>query len=186
MFVFSGGVFSPPDINGTDEFNLIEYCEDNRISSEEELQGIVSTYYGETRNTDSIEVYSDIVVSFDLTIDYENQYVITTTVYESRTARSATSGYSIKNYRSSSGFIIYKVRVDGSFNYNGTSCSTASATATFTPTPIYGWSSSPNASSGRSGDKAYARAYGTAVNGGASNSYSVYLYCNANGELSSS
>lgn len=125
-------------------------------------------------------------MSFDLTIDYENQYVITTSVYEECNLRNSKSGYAEKKYRSSSGYVIFKVRVDGEFTYNGSTCSTTSATATFTPTLLSGWSSTPSASSGKSGSKAYARAFGTAVNGTHSQSYSVYLYCDVSGNLTTS
>lgn len=180
-----GEVVNPSEINGTETSDLIEYCEENEIHSEEELQSIIDFYNCEKETQCSIDdTNSDTIVSFDLSIDYENQFIITTTVYKTVTTRSTTSGYAIQNYRSSSGYIIFQVRADGEFFYNGYSCSTISATATFTPTAYLGWSSSPSSSSGKSDGRAYAKAYGTAVNGSLSHDYSVYLYCDIDGELS--
>ncbi len=182
---FGGGAYSPSDINRTDAFNLIEFCEANEVHSEEELQSVVDTYYCNTEDSYSNENQnSDEVVSFELTIDYENEYVITTTVYKTNTTRSTASGYAVQNYRSSAGFIIFTVQVDGEYYYNGSTCSTTSATATYTPSPASGWSSSPSAGSGKKGSKAYAKAYGTAVNGSSSYAYELYLYCDVNGNLS--
>lgn len=184
LVCFYGAAVSASEINGTEPFNLIEYCENHEVHSEKELESVLYPYIGESDPTNTNESNNqDTVVSFDLTIDYENQYVITTTVYEQNDLRSSKSGSAEKKYRNSLGFVVFKVRVDGTFSYNGSTCSTTSASATFTPSPLSGWSSSPSASSGKSGSKAYARAYGTAVNGGSSQSYSVYLYCDVNGNL---
>ena len=180
-----GGVLNPSEINGTETSDFIDYCEENEIHSEEELQRVLDLYNCEKETpSSSDDSHSDRVVSFDISIDYEHHYIITTTVYKTETTRSTTSGYVVQNYRSSSGYIIFSVRVDGEFYYNGYTCSTTSATATFTPTAYLGWSSSPSASSGKSNGRAYARAYGTAVNGSLSHNYSVYLYCDVDGELS--
>lgn len=182
-----GGACIASEINRPEPFDLIEYCENHEIHSEEELEDILYPYIGESDPTSTNESNNqDTLVSFELTIDYENQYVITTSAYEIDNMRSSKSGYAEKKYRSSSGYVIFKVRVDGEFSYNGSTCSTTSATATFTPTLLSGWSSTPSASSGKSGNKAYARAFGTAVNGTHSQSYSVYLYCDVSGNLTTS
>ena len=111
MFVLEGGAYSPSDINRTDAFDLIEFCEANEVHSEEELQNVVDTYYCNTEDAYSNEDHnSDEVVSFELTIDYENEYVITTTVYKTNVTRSTASGYAVQNYRSSAGFIIFTVQ----------------------------------------------------------------------------
>ena len=186
LFVLEGGVCGSAEINGTEPFDLIEYCENHTINSEEELQEVLDLYIGGSGNTDPDE-YSDPseVISFDLTIDYDNQYVITTTVYETTNTRSSTSGYAEKKYRNNLGIMIFKVRVDGTYSYNGSTCLTTSASGSFTPTPLLGWTSSPVLSTGKSGSKAYARTHGTAYNGTVSQSYSIYLYCDVNGNLSS-
>lgn len=182
---FGGGAFSSSDINRTDAFDLIDFCEANEVHSEEELQSVLDTYYCYTEDAYSNENQnSDEVVSFELMIDYENEYVITTTVYRTNNTRSTASGYAVQNYRSSAGFIIFTVQVDGDYYYNGSNCYTTSATATFTPSLMSGWSSSPSAGSGKKGSKAYAKAYGTAVNGNSSYDYELYLYCDVNGNLS--
>lgn len=97
------GVCSSSEINGTDQFDLIEYCETHEIHSEEELQSVLDTYIGESEYRDSGIDNLDTVISFDLTIDYENQYVITTTVYETYSDRGSTSGYVEQNYRNNTG-----------------------------------------------------------------------------------
>lgn len=184
MLVFLGA-YNSSAINRTDIFDLVEFCKTSEVYSEEELQSVVDTYYCNTKDMYSSESQnSDDVVSFELTIDYENGYVITTTVYKREPTRSNTSGYAVQNYRSSAGFIIFTVRVDGEYYYNGSTCSTTSATATYTPSLASGWSSSPSAGSGKKGSKAYAKAYGTAVNGSSSYSYELNLYCDVNGNLS--
>ncbi len=185
--LFYGGVCSATEINGTDPFNLIDYCENHEIHSEEELEAILYPYIGESDLTSTNESNNqDTLVSFELTIDYENQYVITTSAYEIDNLRSTKSGYAVKKYRSATGYVVFKVRVDGTYSYNGSTCSTTSASATFTPTPLLGWSSSQSVSSGKSGSNAYARAYGTATHGSDSQYYSVYLYCDVSGNLTSS
>ncbi len=185
-FVFSyAGVCNALEINDSNVFSLIEYCENNEISSEEQLDEIIYQYTGFYGTTDIQKNDQDSVVSFELTIDYENQYVITTTVYESNSNRSTKSGHADKVYHNDLGYEVFTVRVDGSFQYNGSTCSTTSATATFTPALLSSWSSSPSASSGKSGNKAYAKASGTATNGFASQYYYVYLYCDINGKLTS-
>ena len=181
-----GKVCSAAEINGTKPFNLIEYCENHEFHSEEEIEAVLYPYIGESDPTYTYETNQDTLVSFELTIDYENQYVITTSVYEIDNLRSTKSGYAVKKYRSAAGYVVFKARVDGTFSYNGSTCSTTSASATFTPTPLLGWSSSPSVSSGKSGSKAYARAYGTATHGADSQYYSVYLYCDVSGNLTSS
>ena len=178
-----GVAVNASEINGTEPFNLIEYCKENEIQSEEELQTVLETYVGESNIITGDEL-SDTEVSFELIIDEVNQLVITTTVYESDRLRGSVSGYTTQKYRNNLGILIFEVRVDASFSYNGSTCSTTSATATYTPAPLSSWSSSPSVTSGKSGSRAYGRAYGTAVNGSHSQYYSVYLYCDVNGNLS--
>ena len=90
---------------------------------------------GEESNPGFNNIDTDTLISFDLNIDYDDQYVITTTVYETESDRGSTSGYAIQKYWNNLGIKIFEVRVDGSFSYNGSTCSTTSATATFTPAP---------------------------------------------------
>ena len=182
-----GGVCNSSEINGSEPFNLIEYCESHEIQSEYEFQRVLETYIDEPDNSSEDE-YEDPVtpVSFELIIDYDNQFVITTSVYEFDSTRSTTSGYTSQKYYNNIGILVFEARVDATFSYNGSSCSTSSVTATFTPAPLSTWTSSPSASSGMSGSRAYGRAYGTAVSGSHSKFYSVYLYCDKSGNLSSS
>lgn len=183
----NGAISNASDLGEDKTFNLIEYCETHEINSEGQLEAVLCQYAGITDPQESNgDVDQNTEVSFDLEIDYENQMVITTTVYETSNIRSTKSGHAEKKYRNAFGFEVFTVRVDGSFNYNGTTSSTSSATGTFTPAALSGWSSTPSTGTGKSGGKAYARAYGTATNLTESQSYSVYLYCDKNGNLSSS
>lgn len=93
LVCFYGAAVSASEINGTEPFNLIEYCENHEVHSEKELESVLYPYIGESDPTNTNESNNqDTVVSFDLTIDYENQYVITTTVYEQNDLRSSKSG----------------------------------------------------------------------------------------------
>lgn len=167
-------------------FDLIRYCEANEIKNEDELFYVLEEYCGQEYAQDSDKYDYTEEISFELFIDYDEQYIITTSVYEDCLDRGSKSGHAVQKYYNNIGIKIFEVRVDATFSYNGTSCSTISKTATFTPALLSSWTSSPSASSGKSGSRAYARAYGTAVNGNNTKSYSVYLYCDVSGNLSNS
>lgn len=124
-------------------------------------------------------------VSFDVEIDYENQIVITTTVYEYDSLRGSTSGSASKDYYNSNGTKIFTVTVNGSFTFGSGSAHTTSASGSFSPVSGSGWSSTPAISSGTSGSSAYATASGTARKGAQSMNYTVTLICSSTGNLSS-
>jgi hypothetical protein len=99
-----GGACIASEINRSEPFDLIEYCENHEIHSEDELEDILYPYIGDSDPTNiNINNNQNTLVSFDLTIDYENQYIITTSVYEESNLRGSKSGYAEKKYRSSSG-----------------------------------------------------------------------------------
>ena len=125
----NGAISNASDLGEDKTFNLIEYCETHEINSEGQLEAVLCQYAGITDPQESNgDVDQNTEVSFDLEIDYENQMVITTTVYETSNIRSTKSGHAEKKYRNVFGFEVFTVRVDGSFNYNGTTSSTTSAT----------------------------------------------------------
>ena len=172
-------------INGTNDFDLIEYCETHEIHSREEFQRVLDYYVpqGEPINS-SIPVDGE-ELSFEIHIDYVNQIVSTDTLYLTDMTRGTKSGSVSRDYYSSVGIKIFSITVHGSFTYSSTNVSTTSASGSFTPAPLSLWTSSPVISSGKTNGKAYARISGTATLLSNTCSYSLTLTCDKNGNLGS-
>lgn len=172
-------------INGTNDFDLIEYCETHEIQSREEFQSILDYYVPEGGSINTYDPVDGEEISFEICIDYENQIVSTETLYLTHTTRGTKSGSVSRDYYSSVGIKIFSVTVHGSFTYNSTNVTTTSASGTFTPAPLSLWTSSPVVTTGKTNGKAYARISGTASLLGATKSYSLTLTCDKNGNLGS-
>lgn len=97
---------------------------------------------------------------------------------------STKSGAKTKNYKNSSGAIMWSVTVRGTFSYTGSSATCTSATRS-TSAPGTTWSIKSSSVS-KSGNTATAKATATHTYGTTSNdiSMSVSLSCSANGTLS--
>ena len=139
-------------------------------------------------------MYSLIAISdfdeeyFNVEIDYENDTVEVDVIYSSPTSTMGTTksgGASHETY-SSSGNLIYTVRINGTFSYTSTSCSTTSKSGSFERGFGSLWSSTPSVTSGTiTSTKAYARISGTATLLWESSAYQLTLMCDTSGKLTS-
>lgn len=122
----------------------------------------------------------------ETTIEYlENgDYIETVLTYEDSPTRATKSGSKTKNYKNSSGIVLWSVKVTGTFTYNGTTSSCTAVTHS-TTCPGANWTIK-SASSSRSGNTATAKATATLKAGSISQDYtmSVTLKCSASGTLS--
>lgn len=186
LVLFLGGVCNASTINRTNDFDLIEYCETHEIQSREEFQSVLDYYVPQGGSINTYDPVEGEEISFEITIDYDNQTVSTKTVYLTDVTRGTKSGSASRDTYSSVGIKIYTVTVHGTFSYSSTNVSTTSASGSFTPAPLSLWTSSPVISSGKTNGKAYARISGTAtLLGGTTRSYSLTLTCDKNGNLGS-
>ena len=180
-----GGVCSASDVNGTGEFNLIEYCETHEIQSKEEFQSILDYYVPQGGQDDDPDPIEGEEISFEIRIDYDSQTVTTVTLYEIIGNRATKSGSVSADTYSSVGIKLFTVTTNGSFNYTSSNVYTTSASGSFNPATLSPWTSTPTISSGKVNGKAYARTSGTATFLGSSISYSLTLTCDTSGNLGS-
>ncbi len=187
IFTFSNSVFAQE----VENFDLIEYLENNEVDSYSEFIDVIrdnspevpmsTVLYSLTYVNDQNEE-----ISFRYEIDYDNQLVEIDTVYLSVAAGTTTSGSAVHETYSSAGLLIFTVRVNGTFYRTTQSCSTQSKTGSFIPGHNSSWSSTPILSSGSfSSTKAYARIYGTASWLLQSKTYQLTLVCDNLGNLTS-
>ena len=178
-----GGACCASEINRTDGFNLIDYCETHNIETRSEFQDILD-YYAPQDDVDGFCDFSDEdEVSFEIFIDYDEQTVSTITVYSGESTRGTRSGSAVQDVYSGVGILIYSVTVHGRFNYGSGSVSTISASGSFDPAYMSPWTSTPTISSGKEDGKAYARISGTATWLGNTSSYCLTLTCDTSGNL---
>lgn len=120
------------------------------------------------------------------TIEYldNGDYIETIIKWEEPSARATKSGSKTRNYKNSSGDILWSVKVTGTFTYNGTTSSCTSCSHS-TSAPGTNWTIKSSSSS-KSGSTATARAVATLTIGSTSQDYSmsVSLTCSASGTLS--
>lgn len=186
IVLFVGGVCSASTTNGTNDFNLIEYCETHEIHSRGEFQAVLDYYVPQGESSNSSNPIDCEELSFELYIDYDNQTVSTDTLYLTDTNRGTKSGSVSREVYSSLGIKLYTITVHGTFSYSSNNVSTTSASGSFTPAPLSLWTSTPVISSGKINDKAFARISGTAsILGGTTRNYSLTLTCDTNGTLDS-
>ena len=186
LVLFLGGVCNASTTNGTNNFDLIEYCETHEIQSREEFQAILDYYVPQGVSINTYDPIEGEEISFDVIIDYDNQTVLTDTVYLTDITRGTKSGSASRDAYSSLGIKIYTITVHGSFSYTSTNVNTTSASGSFTPAPLSLWTSTPVISSGKINDKAFERISGTAsLIGGTTRNYSLTLTCDKNGNLGS-
>ncbi len=187
MFVLLyGRVCSADEINGTDAFNLIDYCETHDIKSRTEFQSILELYVPQSELENVSYEFSEYEEeSFEISIDYEEQTVSTITIYSAESTRGTRSGSAVQDVYSGVGIKIYSVTVRGTFTYGSGNVSTTSASGSFDPATLSPWTSNPTISSGKTGSKAYARISGTATWLGNTSSYCLTLTCDTEGNLDS-
>ncbi len=185
LVLFCGGVCSASEINGTEEFNLIDYCESHDIHSKAEFQSILDYYVPQEEENNTLDNIDGEELAFEIKIDYINQTVSTETLYLTDSTRGSKSGSVSEDTYSALGIKIYSITVHGSFTYTSNNVSTTSATGSFDPAPLSPWTSSPTISSGKVNGKAYARISGTASFMGNTRSYSLTLTCDTSGNLGS-
>lgn len=181
-----GRVCSADEINGTDAFNLIDYCETHDIKSRTEFQSILELYVPQSELENVSYEFSEYEEeSFEISIDYEEQTVSTITIYSAESTRGTRSGSAVQDVYSGVGIKIYSVTVRGTFTYGSGNVSTTSASGSFDPATLSPWTSNPTISSGKTGSKAYARISGTATWLGNTSSYCLTLTCDTEGNLDS-
>lgn len=129
---------------------------------------------------------SSLTEASKTTIEYldNGDYIETIIKWEESVTRTTKSGSKTKNYKNSTGDILWSVKVTGTFTYNGTTSSCTAASHT-TSAPGANWTIK-SASSSKSGSTATAKAVATLKIGSNSQDYSmsVSLTCSANGTLS--
>lgn len=185
IVLLCGGVCSASDINGTDDFDLIEYCETHQIQSKEEFQSVLDYYVPQGGQDDDPDPIEGEEISFEIIIDYDYQTVTAVTLYEITGNRATKSGSVSADTYSSVGIKLFTVTTNGTFNYTSSNVNTTSASGSFTPATLSPWTSTPTISSGKVNGKAYARTSGTATFLGSSISYSLTLTCDKSGNLGS-
>ena len=184
--LFYGGVCNADEINETDGFDLIDYCETHDIKSRTEFQRILELYVPQSEIENISYEYSEYEEeSFEVSIDYEEQTVSTITIYSAESTRGTRSGSAVQDVYSGVGIKIYSVTVRGKFTYGSGNVSTTSASGSFDPAALSPWTSTPTISSGKIGSKAYARISGTASWLGNTSSYCLTLTCDTEGNLDS-
>jgi len=173
------------------KFDLIEYLESNKVESHAELMDVLSQTSGYP--LESMQTYSQKTfdeeneILFDYSIDYENNVVEVDTVYLTAQTNSTKSASAYHETYSTSGYLMYTVRVNGTFSYNSTSCTTTSKSGSFTKGTGSLWSSTPSITSGRiSSTKAYARISGEAKLLFDKSSYCLTLMCDNTGKITNS
>ena len=167
--------------NGTD---LINYVQTHVITSREEFLSYVG-------DEELAYEYSDCEeVDFSITVDQENGLIILDTLYEGAgdPNRGTKSGTASRDVYADSGLRIYTIKANGTFSYTTGSCTVTAKSGSFQKPSLSLWTSTPTVSSGNSTpSKAYVKVSGTATCVGFANRhYTLYLYCNSNGVLSSS
>jgi len=129
------------------------------------------------------------VVGFEIDVDYANGTFDVNTVYATGSRSTTTSGSAVRERYSDGGTLLFTLTVEGTFTrISGLSCTCTSATGSFTHPVASLWRSTPSYLKGRkSATKAYAKMYGTATKtiGSGSITYQFFLYCNAEGVLTS-
>ena len=159
--------------------NLIEYLEENPVTTEEEFLNII-TEHGNDLAISSIsnepkESSNDSTEEFSYFIDEENQMVYTQTLKtsdevpvttESRTSRTIWQRKATTEYKGYSviGIHIYTVTTEGTFQYDKQSyCKAVKSNGYFNPAFLSLWQASAWISDGNyTTSKAYVETYGTA------------------------
>ena len=164
--------------------DIIDYVQKEEISSREEFL----TFVGDEQRLEDVRDY--VEVSFEISIDEANRYIVLDTVYELKDEpnRGTKSGKAEHDVYSDAGMLIYTITATGTFSYTTGSCTATSSGGTFSYPAVSLWRSTPSITTGHtSPSKAYVKVSGTATCVGFANrSYTLYLYCNSNGYLSSS
>ncbi|MBR5975941.1 MAG: hypothetical protein IK020_12245 [Clostridiales bacterium] len=162
-----------------DEFSLLEYCESHLVSSQEDFEKVLEDYCNQQYSYDE----SDVVL-FSINIDYEGDFVCTTTIREKERSPQSETAEVEKNYYDDDGNRIFTIRVEGTFQFEYSWCACTSANGSFSKPLMSMWSSSPTISTGNnSATVAYARISGTATYLFQTKSYSLTLTCDNHGNL---
>lgn len=188
MFSVFGNV-SAAEKNG---FNLIDYLENNEVTSNAELCEVIAMNSGElpmtmyTQSLTYVNDFSEEEISFNYVINYENQTVEFDTVYQLSATTYTTAGRATHEVYSDIGKLLYTINVTGSFARTTQSVSCSSKSGSFTQAVGSTWTSTAAVSSGNySRTQAYARTYGTAQSLLQSKTYQLTLVCDTAGTLSS-
>ncbi len=157
----------------------------NAIETEEEWKD-----FAEENGIERDRSFDDCcVVDFSIAVDSANGTFDVDTVYLTDNRSTTTSGSATHSVYSNSGTLLFTLTVEGTFTrISGLSCTCTSATGSFTHPVASLWRSTPSYLKGRkSATKAYAKMYGTATKtiGSGSITYQFFLYCNAEGVLTS-
>ena len=165
-----------------DSTSIVDYVNEHEITSREEFYELV----GEEIVDDVDDTYTE--VSFVITVDDDNDYIVLDTIYETPETRGTKTGSVSHDVFSNTGKLIYTITATGTFSYTTGSCSVTSKSGSFSYPAGSLWRSTPTVSSGHvTASKAYVKVSGTATCVGFANkTYELYLYCNSNGYLSSS
>lgn len=174
------------------DFNLIEYLEENDISSNAEFIRLLVSHNccsAMTLYTESLTSVNDLnneEISFSYEIDYQKQTIEVDTVYLTNALSNSVSGRATHDTYSVNGKLVYTVTVIGSFSVNAQMVTCYSKSGSFVPGVGSSWTSTPLFSSGNySSLRAYARTYGVASSSSQVNNYQLTLVCDATGTLSS-
>ena len=182
MIGLSANCLADSDFTPVDDY--YEYVQTIEISSREEFLELI----GDQQRLEEVQDYEE--VSFEISFDSINRNIILDTVYELKEDpdRGTKSGKAEHDVYSSAGTLIYTITATGTFSYTTGSCTTISSGGKFSYPALSLWRSTPTVSTGNSTpSKAYVKVSGTATCiGSPSHSYTLYLYCNSNGYLSSS
>lgn len=179
-FIVTGGYPVAASQVESDDFNLVEYIENNEIQNPEEFNKVIETY----TEYSSPEYSSESISYFKVNIDHDRNIVCVTTMGVSQTKGTETSNKATRDYYNDIGAKIFTISVTGRFSYSTGSCTTISKSGSFTK-PFYStWSSTPAVTSGNiNASKAYAKISGSATSGGNTKTYSLTLTCDDTGHF---
>ena len=170
---------------GTGITSYTDYFNSHEVSTRTEFLEIIDSMDLVDNDPNFVEI------SCSIDVDTMEGYILVDTVYEAvpeTDLKGTKTGKASHEVYSDGGSLIYTVTAKGTFSYTSSSCSVISKEGSFTYPSGSFWRSTPTVSSGNSSvTKAYVKVSGTATCLGVlSKSYTLYLFCNNSGSLTSS